>query len=318
MSCAKKLVLDLDTGIDDALALAYALGSPEVELVGVVTSYGNVDVDTAVGNTLALLELFGHPEVPVYRGIDRPLVSDGPFSPPAGVRRIHGENGLGGCWPGGRCHAAPRDALDFLVSLVEGEDDVIYVPTGPLTNLAALIERAPASVGALSRVTFMGGALTVPGNVTACAEANVRNDPEAADAVLRSGLPTRMVGLDVTHQVVLARDRTARWRSLGCPACRFLADMTDHYIGIYERNNPGMGGCALHDPLAVAAALDPSLVGCLPANLRVDLEGVTRGRTVCDPERLRDAEKDCEVALTVDAARFLGEFCDRVERALGS
>ena len=87
MSCAKKLVLDLDTGIDVALALAYALGSPEVELVGVVTSYGNVDVDTAVGNTLALLELFGHPEVPVYRGLDRPLVSDGPFSPPAGVRR---------------------------------------------------------------------------------------------------------------------------------------------------------------------------------------------------------------------------------------
>ena len=311
-----KLVLDLDTGIDDAMALAYALGSPEVELVGVVTSYGNVTVDEAVRNTAALLDLLGHPEVPVYRGLERPIAAGVPFEPPTGVRRIHGENGLGGRWPGGWCHAAPRDGLAFLEKVAEGEDDVVYVPTGPLTNLAALLGRAPALAGALSRVTFMGGALAVPGNVTPCAEANVHNDPEAADAVLRSGLPTRMIGLDVTHQAILTREDTSRWRALGSAAGRFLADVVDHYIGVYERNNPGMGGCALHDPLAVAAAIDPTLVGCLPANLRVDLDGATRGRTVCDPERLRDAEKDCEVALTVDAPRFLALFRERVERAL--
>ena len=187
---------------------------------------------------------------------------------------------------------------------------------GPLTNLATALRRAPELARELPRVTFMGGSLALPGNVTPYAEANVANDPEAADLVLHSGLLTRMVGLDVTHQVVLTREETAAWRELGTPAGRLFADMTDHYIAIYEQNNPQMGGCALHDPPAVAAAVDPTLVGCLPANLRVDLEGAARGRTVCDPNLLRDAEKTCEVALTVDAPRFLAEFRARVRRAL--
>lgn len=309
----RPLVLDLDTGIDDALALTVALGSPEVELAAVTCTYGNVTMDTAVRNTRALLALLGHPEVPVYRGADRPLGAEGPFSPSVPVRRIHGENGVGDVELPEPAAADAPDATAFLEGL---GSDVLYVPTGPLTNLARALGANPSLVTGLSRVTFMGGALALPGNVTPCAEANIANDPEAADAVLRSGLLTRMVGLDVTHQVVLTREDTAAWRALGTPAARALADMTDHYIATYEANNPLMGGCALHDPLAVMAAVDPSLVGCLPANLRVDLEGPTRGRTVCDPDRLRDARKTCEVALTVDAPRFLGAFRERVRRAL--
>lgn len=316
----KRLVLDLDTGVDDALALAYALGSPEVELVGVICTYGNVTKRTAVRNTCALLELLGHPEVPVLAGADRALAATSPFVPPAAVRRIHGENGLGDQPVSGRCRCAPGDGVAFLRDeLRRAERDgaeLVYVPTGPLTNLAHMLASIPGLADALGRVTFMGGALAVPGNVTPCAEANVANDPAAADAVLRGGLRTRMVGLDVTHQAVLARDDTGAWRELGTPAGIFLADVTDHYISVYEENNPLMGGCALHDPLAVAAAIDPSLVGCLPTNLRVDLEGPTRGRTVCDPDRLRDEGKTCEVALTVDVPRFLGEFRARVARAL--
>lgn len=319
MSERTKVLLDLDTGIDDALALAYVLGSPEVELVGVVASYGNVTMETAARNTRALLELLGHPGVPVYLGADRPLGASDPFQPPAGVRRIHGEDGLGG--QGNKCRPRTPPSAEAVSSLkMAGVHtiDCCYVPAGPLTNLALALRAAPGPVAELPRVTFMGGALAVPGNVTPCAEANVRNDPEAADIVLRSGLPTRMVGLDVTHQVILTREETAAWRALGTPAGRIFADMTDHYIGIYEKNNPHMGGCALHDPLAVAAALDPTLVTCLPTNLRVDLEGTTRGRTVCDPERLRDSRKDCDVALAVDSSRFLEEFRTRVRRALGA
>lgn len=316
----KRLILDLDTGVDDALALAYALGSPEVELVGVVCTYGNVTMRTAVRNTAALLELLGHPEVPVFAGADRALVAEAPFAPPAAVKRIHGSNGLGDQSISGWCRCAPGDGTAFMRAQVgcAAEDGVelLYVPTGPLTDLAHALGAIPGLADALGRVTFMGGALVVPGNVTPCAEANVANDPAAADAVLRGGLLTRMVGLDVTHQVVLKREDTAAWRELGTPAGRFFADVADHYIAVYEENNPYLGGCALHDPLAVAAAIDPSLVGCLPANLRVDLEGVTRGRTVCDPERLCDVKKTCEVALTVDAPRFLGEFRARVARAL--
>lgn len=311
------LVLDLDTGIDDALALAYALGSPEVELRCVVCSYGNVTVGTAARNTHALLELLGHPDVPVCLGADRPLGASAPFEPPAGVRRIHGEDGLGDAGPLGRPYV-PGSGVGDLYEKMTGAygSQFRYVPTGPLTNLARALEARPSLARELPRVTFMGGALAVPGNVTPCAEANIHNDPEAADAVLRSGLKTRMVGLDVTHQAVLTREETAAWRELGTPAARLFADMTDHYIAIYERNNPRMGGCALHDPLAVAAALDPTLVGCLHANLRVDLEGATRGRTVCDPDRLRESHKTCDVALTVDVPRFLGEFRARVGRAL--
>ena len=312
----RKLILDLDTGVDDALALAYALGSPEVELAGVICSYGNVSLRMAVRNTCAILDYLGHPEVPVFSGADRALAATSAFDPPAGVRRIHGENGLGDVPVTGWCRTAPRSTLAFLRGVAERGDDVLYVPTGPLTNLATELVNVPGLGRALGRVTFMGGALAVPGNVTPCAEANIANDPAAADAVLRGGLRTRMIGLDVTHQVVLTRDDTAAWRELGTQAARLFADMTDHYIAIYEKNNPQLGGCALHDPLAVATALDPSLVSCLPANLRVDLEGPTRGRTVCDPDRLRDAEKSCEVALVVDAPRFLDEFRARVGRVL--
>lgn len=316
-----RLILDLDTGVDDALALAYALGSPEVELAGVVCTYGNVTMRTAVRNTVALLELLGHPEVPVFAGADRALAAVEPFAPPAGVARIHGKNGFGDQPISGWCRCAPGDGMAFLRSEAQralGEKDarLLYVPTGPLTDLALGLGSIAGLADALGRVTFMGGALVVPGNVTSCAEANVANDPAAADTVLCGGLRTRMVGLDVTHQAVLTREDTAAWRELGTPAGRFFADMTDHYIAVYEENNPHLGGCALHDPLAVAVAIDPSLVGCLAANLRVDLEGVTRGRTVCDPERLRDARKTCEVALTVDALRFLGEFRTRVTRVL--
>ena len=316
----RRLILDLDTGIDDALALAYALGSPEVELVGVICSYGNVTMRTAVRNTCALLDLLGRPEVPVLAGADRALAATEAFAPPAGVVRIHGENGLGDQRVSGLCRCAPGDGLAFLRAeaqrATEKNEELLYVPTGPLTNLALALGAVPGLSSSLGRVTFMGGALAVPGNVSPCAEANIANDPAAADAVLRGGLRTRMVGLDVTHQAVLTREDTAAWRELGTPASRLFADMTDYYIAIYEKNNPHLGGCALHDPLAVAVALDPSLVGCLSANLRVDLEGATRGRTVCDPERLRDAEKSCEVALTVDAPRFLDEFRVRVTRAL--
>ncbi len=320
----RKLILDLDTGIDDALALAYALGSPEVELVGIMGSYGNVTVETGVSNSLAILDLLGRPEVPVYVGANRPRMARAPFEVPASVVRIHGSNGLGereiprstrepiqSEEPGGNA------AADFLVRAVrEYGKDLLYVPTGPLTNLAAALDRAPSLAEKLLHVTLMGGALTVPGNVSPCAEANIANDPEAADRVFRSGLHTTMVGLDVTHQTVLTHHETAVWRGLKTPAGTFFAGMTDYYIDIYLRNNPHLGGCSLHDPLAVAAAIDPTLLGTLGINLKVDLEGPERGRTIGDDERLGLAEKTTWVAVAVDVPRFLREFMSRVGSVL--
>lgn len=320
----RPLVLDLDAGIDDALALAYALGSPEVELVGVMASYGNVTAERAARNALSLLDLLGHPEVPVFLGAAHARAEGEPYAPSAATRRIHGDDGLGGRGlpialdePVRAEGPEGNAAAGFLVEAIRryGED-LLFVPTGPLTNLAAALDLSPALSGSLSRVTFMGGALTVPGNVSACAEANVAADPEAADLVLRSDLQTRVVGLDVTHQTLLSREGARSWLSLGTLAAGEYARMCEHYIAAYARNNPYLGGCCLHDPLAVGAAIDPSLVGCLPINLKVDLAGPMRGRTIGDDERLNDREKTCEVAVLVDAPRFLDEFMARVGRTL--
>lgn len=220
--------------------------------------------------------------------------------------------------PVGATSADGNAAVDYLIDAARTYGpDLVYVATGPLSNLALALERDAAAMMSIGRVVVMGGALTVPGNVSAGAEANMASDPEAADAVLRSGRKLTMVGLDVTHRVVLTRRDIAGWTGSGTMAGCAFASMVEHYIGSYEMNAPYLGGCALHDPLAVAVAIDPTLVGALGCNLRVDLLGEYRGRTICDERRLSDPDKSALVALTVDAPRFLVEFKARMARVLG-
>lgn len=321
----KKLILDLDMGVDDAMALAYAIASPEVELVGITTCFGNVRVEQSAHNCLAVLDLLGRPEVPVYLGADRPLQATEPYTPPASTALIHGKNGIGGASvpaspyePVGATSAGGNAAVDYLIDAARTYGpDLVYVATGPLSNLALALERDAAAMMSIGRVVVMGGALTVPGNVSAGAEANMASDPEAADAVLRSGRKLTMVGLDVTHRVVLTRRDIAGWTGSGTMAGCAFASMVEHYIGSYEMNASYLGGCALHDPLAVAVAIDPTLVGALGCNLRVDLLGEYRGRTICDERRVADPDKSTLVALTVDTPRFLSEFKARMARVLG-
>ncbi len=242
----KKLILDLDMGVDDAMALAYAIASPEVELVGITTCFGNVRVDQSAHNCLAVLDLLGRPEVPVYLGADRPLQATEPYTPPASTALIHGKNGIGGASvpaspyePVGATSADGNAAVDYLIDAARTYGpDLVYVATGPLSNLALALERDAAAVMSIGRVVVMGGALTVPGNVSAGAEANMASDPEAADAVLRSGRKLTMVGLDVTHRVVLTRRDIAGWTGSGTMAGCAFASMVEHYIGSYEMNAP--------------------------------------------------------------------------------
>ncbi|PKU92458.1 nucleoside hydrolase [Bifidobacterium pseudolongum subsp. globosum] len=308
-----KMILDLDTGVDDALAISYALGSPEVELIGITGTYGNVLMEQGVRNALAITELLGHPEVKVYRGLDHSSTTDS-FQVLEISSFIHGRNGIGEAViadPTREAEGTP--AVDFIIDAVKTYGkDLVYVPTGPLTNLDAAIARAPEIVDEIGRVVLMGGALTVPGNVNAWTEANISQDPDAADRVFRSGIPATMVGLDVTLQTLLTYNETRRWRDLGTPAGTFLADMTDFYIKAYETTAPHLGGCGLHDPLAVGVAVDPTLVTTLPINMKVDVEGPTRGRTIGDETRLNDPRKTMEAAVGVDVPRFLDEFMTRI------
>lgn len=310
----KKIILDLDTGIDDALALAYTLGSPELDLIGVTATYGNVLVEAGVRNDLALLELFGRSDVPVYAGEPHALAKES-FEVLEISAFIHGKNGIGEAEvPEPTRKVQELNAVDFLIESVEryGEE-LMIVPTGAMTNIAAAMQKSEA-FARNAQIVFMGGALTVPGNVSQWAEANVNQDPEAADIMVRNAGDITMVGLDVTLQTLLTYAETATWRALGTPAGNFLADATDYYIKAYDTTAPHLGGCGLHDPLAVGVAIDPSLVTLLPINLKVDTEGPTRGRTIGDEVRLNDPQKNCKVAVGVDVDRFLKEFMERITR----
>ncbi|MEJ4100427.1 nucleoside hydrolase [Corynebacterium mastitidis] len=312
----RKIILDLDTGVDDALALAYALGSPELDLIGVTCTYGNVLVEQGAANDLALLDLLGHGEVPVFLGEPHARAKDS-FEVLDISAFIHGKNGIGEVEiPASTREVSERGAVDFLVESVrEHGEDLVIVATGPMTNLAAAIDRDP-EFARNAHIVIMGGALTVPGNVNAWTEANISQDPEAADVLLRSGADVTMIGLDVTLQTLLTYEETARWRALGTEAGAALADIMDYYIKAYETTAPYLGGCGLHDPLAVAVAVDPSLVTLLPINLKVDLEGPTRGRTIGDEQRLNAAERTARAAVAVDAPRFVRELMERIGSVL--
>lgn len=310
-----KMILDLDTGVDDSLALTLALASPEVELIGVTAVFGNVARDTSARNSLAVMHLLGRDDVPVYRGRDRARTADAAYAATQEVKVIHGSNGIGEV----EIPDAPRapedlPAEEFIAQAIRRwGKDLVIVPTGPLTTIAAVLEADPALAGQVGGITLMGGALAVGGNVSPCAEANIMNDPEAAGVVFASGAPITMIGLDVTLRTLLPLEATARWRSLGA-AGRALADITDYYIH-HEPAALDRGGCVQHDPLAVAAAIDPTLVRTLPIPVKVDCAGALRGRTIGDKENLLTGP--CvNVALGVDADRFERMFEERVERLL--
>lgn len=379
----KKLILDLDTGIDDAMAIAYALGSAdEADLIGITATYGNVAVPLAARNALAVLHLFGRDDVPVYPGVDHPIApaalprirgvgaavkadgaavagpssssdasagsgSDGsceattaewriqayedwrdggrdgwpsgePWVPSPGSVAVHHPNGIGGAVipDSPRAPEAPGSAVGFIIDAARKYGpDLTIVPTGAMTTMATVFRNAPDLKDSGVNVTLMGGALTLPGNVSPAAEANISQDPEAADYLFRCGARTTMIGLDVTHQTALTRAKAHEWASLDTPAGDFLVTMTDYYIDFYLKNQPEIHGCGLHDPLAVAAALDPSLVTTFGFNLQVDLEGAFRGRTIGDRSRLQDVDKRTQVALGVDVPRFLDRFMTRVTNA---
>jgi purine nucleosidase len=313
----KKLILDLDTGIDDALAIAYALGSPEIDLIGITTTYGNVLLEQGIRNSLAITDLLGHPEVKVYEGLSHASTTDSFQVKPISAF-IHGENGIGNVnIPDSQRAPGTESAIDFIVDAAKTfGQDLIYVPTGPLTNIAAALKKAPEIKNQIENFVLMGGALTATGNVSAWAEANISQDPEAANLVFRSGVKTTMVGLDVTLQTLLTYKDTQEWQNTGSKAGEFLADMTNYYIKAYETTSPDLGGCGLHDPLAVGVAIDPTLVTTLPINLQVDIDGPTRGRTIGDNTRLNQPVKTTQAAVHVNVERFLNEFMTRTMSAI--
>lgn len=307
------MILDLDTGIDDALALAYAVASKEIELIGITNTYGNVLLEDSTDNVLKLLELLGAADVPVFNGIPHASDKDN-FEVMPISQQIHGVNGIGEVkLPAPKDSAQEKSAVDFILeSVKQYGQELTIVATGPMTNLDAAITQDLDTLRDVGNIIIMGGALTVAGNVTPFTEANINQDPAAANRLFKSGLPVTMVGLDVTLRTLLQYKETEQWRDLGTKSARAYADIVDFYIKAYEVTSPHLAGCALHDPLAVAVAIQPELLDVIKLHMKVETEGPSRGRTIGDNERLNNPEPNVTVGVDVDAVTFLNEFMTRL------
>lgn len=312
----RKMILDLDTGVDDALAIAYALADPEVDLIGIVSSYGNNLLDVCAENSLKLLELLGHTDIPVFKGLPHSCTTEH-FDVMQVSKDIHGDNGIGDVeLPAPSRAFEEQSGVDFYIEAAHKYGkDLIIIPTGPMTNLAAALKKDPEIADLIGNVTFMGGALTVEGNVTPVAEANINQDPKAADEVMKSNLPLTMVGLDVTLRTLLTKNETKQWRELGTASGKAFADITDFYIDAYYNLDIDKRGCALHDPLAVGVGIDPSFVSTISLFMKVVYqEGPYYGRTIGDNAKLNDPNPNVKVAVNVDKERYLKAFMDHLNK----
>ena len=275
-SVTRQLVVDTDPGVDDAMAILMALASPELDVVGVTTVFGNAAIDVTTANALRLLQVAGRHDIPVAAGESEPIASDylGP------VPQVHGVNGLGDAHlEPPTATASTESAADLLhrtAAAAPGEMTILAL--GPLANLAVAVERHPDLPELVDRVVVMGGNALVPGNATPVAEANINNDPEAADLVFGAGWPVTMVGLDVTHQVNLTGAAIDRIVAADGDGPRLLRQALPRYRSFFEATND-IDGIYVHDPSTVAYLLDPEAFTTQAWPVRVETESISRGKT---------------------------------------
>lgn len=320
-TAARSLVIDTDPGVDDALALMLALRSPEVKVDLITTVAGNVPVAQGTENAHRLLALLSPDPYPtVVQGASRPL-----NRPLHTATEVHGDDGLGGLTRLERRDGTPRfplpdkrplhrQAIQRLIERVEAEGpDLTIVALGPLTNIAQAIRRAPDIMRRLGHLIVMGGAMTVPGNVTATAEFNIYVDPQAAAIVAASGIRSTWVPLDVTRRVRLTKTfRDQHLSGQNTPLAQAIRQLTRNLLQGRHQSQ----GMPMHDPLALAVAIDPDVVTCTALPLRIETQGEhTRGMTVADRRESAHRAADVpvvDIALEVDADRMLTLFAERV------
>jgi len=302
----RRIILDVDTGVDDALAIAYAVRRPGITLEGITTTFGNVDVGQTTANTLRILDLF-QVDVPVAPGADRPLVK----TPIVKELFVHGRNGLGDVeMPEPKGSPIPVHAATYISQMARRyPGEITLVPVGPLTNVALCFLQDPVAATLLREIVIMGGAVLAPGNRTPVAEANIYNDPDAARIVFQSGAKIKLVGLDVTMKALLSH-AMADEIALRGPVSATMMQMTRKYIDFYLKFAPGIAGCGLHDPLAVAVAEDPSLVSTESMFVQVETGDVlTRGQTFADRRKGTGfGTHNMDVCLGVDSNEFIHRF----------
>jgi pyrimidine-specific ribonucleoside hydrolase len=299
------IILDCDPGHDDAIALLLALASPELNVLGVTTTFGNQTLEKTTANALRVLALVDREDVPVAMGADRPLLRS-----LAVASHVHGESGLDGpLLPEPKSAPIAQSAIEFIAEAVAGSPELVtLVPTGPLTNVAGYL--AAHGTEGVERIVLMGGAIA-EGNMTPAAEFNIWADPEAAQAVLHCGLEVTVIGLDVTHRAVTTPELQARLRGLGAVGI-FVAELVD-FFSVYHRETYGWEGAPIHDAVAVAEVIDPTLVTKLPRNIEVEVESeLCRGRTVVDLWRRTERPANAAVGVDLDTDGFFALLLERL------
>lgn len=301
MSSKQKVILDVDTGTDDAIAILMAGHAASLELVAVTVAHGNGPLALTLRNTLKLVEAGGLAHVPVLAGASRPLVRDSYAT--RGQQRTE--------LPLPEPTLTPRaeHAADFFRHYyMDSGDDTVLIPLAPLTNVALALMQEPELAHRIPRIVLMGGAVGA-GNTTASAEFNILADPEAAHIVFNAGIPITMIGLEVTAGARLKKEDSDGLRALGTRQSNIVADLID--LDLTWAEEWGGDGVEIYDACAVAAVIDPAVVTMRPMRVQVETQGaLTLGRTVCDTRRRAKSQPNVDVGLALDRQRFLDLLAD--------
>ena len=289
------IILDVDTGYDDAVAILMAAGHPALNLLGVTTVAGNAPLAVTTDNTLRTLDAAGYTDIPVIAGAHRPLLRELGGSTDAQSQHFR--------FPRQR-EATPGYAVDWLVETIMASDgDIVLVPLAPLTNIALALHKEPRIARKVKEVVLMGGAV-YGGNMSPVAEFNIWIDPEAARIVWQAGWPITMAGLDVTGRALIPPDDVARVKALDTERARVTGELLDFCV---QREVVGWGkpGVQIFDACAVAALVDPGMLTTRHCFVDVETTGtLTAGMTVCDLDGLPVNPSNCHVGLDIDYARF--------------
>ena len=308
----RKIIIDTDPGQDDAVAILLALGSPELQVLGLTAVAGNVPLPLTQKNARIVCELAGRPDLPVFAGCDRPL-----RHPLVTAEHVHGKTGLDG--PQMADPVMPlqeQHGVDFIIDTLRAEPSgtVTLCPLGPLTNIATAFARAPDIIERVQEIVLMGGAYFQVGNITPAAEFNIYVDPEAAKAVFGSGVPLVVAPLDVTHKALTTAPRVEAFRALGTEVGRMVAAWTD-FFERFDKEKYGSAGAPLHDPCVIAYLLKPELFTGRFINVEIEVNSpLTRGMTVADWWRVTDRAPNALFLGDLDADGFFALLVERLAR----
>jgi len=306
----KRIIIDTDPGVDDALTFLLALASPEIQLEALTITQGNVTVEKGTRNALAVLEMLNASHIPVAQGCSLPMVG-----PLLASDIVHGGSGLGKAkLPEPTTKPVPQHAIDYLIeSFLAEPGEISLFAIGPLTNVALAIRKEPRFAESVKEMVIMGGAIREGGNVTPQAEFNIFADPHAAHVVFHSGIPITLIPLDVTHKCMLYARQIEQLNQIETPTTRFVADATATYINFTESKS-GIKACALHDPLTLATIIAPELLTLEEHYVDVDISsGPSQGSTFADFYHTTEKPANMKVALDVHGDEFVELFLKYME-----